>query len=344
MNITTLDYDYPNNEKGILVIQDGGKIVNRLEFQTSSNTGSSDLRTALMQVSNTSQKIPTGNVDLAGYLYSLFTAGEMPSEKIIAELTRCNATVNQAREHLKNGRANVMSDLINRPQLGGEYVFVRSKKTNGLSVDDPENIYASSRFLAMGNCREHAVHNILIHSKKCQKGEFITLSGSEEIDHQWAESNNCVMDSWAYGPAVVKADAGSISENATREHINKETAQKWLQASAEIVEVLEAYGKDGQKLKAEIESFTKINMDFHPETSVINERLKEIINARGLATTHTLLSAVNSQIRAAGVLRSLGTALDKAISIKEATSGSDEVINAFNNRFMTGYLGQWHSE
>ncbi len=167
---------------------------------------------------------------------------------------------------------------------------------------------------------------------------------SDEIDHGWSESKNCVMDSWANGPAVLKKDAGSIHENARRESINKEIGRESLEKSAELLEALEAYGKDGQKLKAEIESETNIGLKFWPETSVINKRLENILNTKGFASSQKEPTSVNSQIRATGVLRSLTTALGKETTIREATSGCDEVINAFNNRFRTGYLGQWHGE
>ncbi|XBS70041.1 hypothetical protein ABK905_01575 [Acerihabitans sp. KWT182] len=99
-----------------------------------------------------------------------------------------------------------------------------------------------------------------------------------------------------------------------------------------------------KKLRAKLEELNNFNIDFLYEVSVTNTRLKDFLNTKGFTTSIKEPISINSQIRAVGVLRSMSTALDKAISIKEAASGSDEVINAYNNRFMTGYLGQWHSE
>ncbi|WP_213993717.1 hypothetical protein [Sodalis sp. dw_96] len=347
MNVTPLDllYNYPSDSMGTLVLKDGDKVLNTLQFQRSLNTELSELGATLSQVSNTPQKISKGNVDLAGYLYALSTAGEMPSCVLIAELTRCNASVNQARENLKNGRANIMSDFIARPQLGREIAFIRTKEINGFSVENDVTIHASSMYLSLGNCREIAIHTAIVHSQNCQGDEIVKRMVSEKIDHAWAESRNCVMDSWAHGPAVLKEDVGSIDvADGECLSFNKEKGRKFLEDSAELLKVLEVLGKNGEKLKAEIESNTYITLKFRPKISVINDRLKELINVKRQATTHTQLRGVNNQIRATGVLRSLAAAMGKGISIKEATDGSDHVINAFNNRFLTGYLDQWRSE
>ncbi|QWA10916.1 hypothetical protein GTU79_27820 [Sodalis ligni] len=335
----------------VLVIKEpnSGKDVNKLHFQTSAKAESIDLSTAFSQVSNTTHKIPNGNVDLAGYLYALSTAGEMPSDKLIDELTRCNASVNQARENLRNGRPNIMSDLIKRPQLGREITFIRNLTICGYNSQSDETNYAASCYFSMGNCSEHSTHTSIIQSQKCQKDEVVKKyysDDSEDTGHEWSESNNCVMDSWKYGPAVLKGDANLIAENATEECIvNKESGQKLLQNSDQLLKKLKVHEeKNGQNSKAGIEKKTAVQIVFWPEMSVINTRLEKSLNAKGFTTSQKELISINSQIRATGVLRSLAAAVGNEISIKEATSGCDEVIGAFNTRFRTGYLGQWHSK
>ncbi|XBS70042.1 hypothetical protein ABK905_01580 [Acerihabitans sp. KWT182] len=253
MKITTLNlhYSYPSDDKDMLAIKElnGSRIVNELQFQRCTKLKqTSELGTKLSQVSNTPQKIPKGNVDLAGYLYALSTAGDMPDD--IDELIRCNATVNQAREHLKNGRANIMSDLMKRPHIGRELALIRTYEIKGFHAKHVQYLYALSDFFSIGICQEHAAKNSVIYSQKCQTGEVATMIGSNDIAHSWSESNNCVMDSWAHGPAVMKKDARFDSSNADKVPIDKETGQRVLQTSNSLTEIFKNSFNDEQKIKS----------------------------------------------------------------------------------------------
>lgn len=305
-----------------------------------------NLCSSLTGTSNTHVALPKGYTDLAGYLYALSFVGELPSNEIISELALCTSSVNQARENLCNGAMNVITDIIKRPQLGMEWFFSDNIKFGDEKGKTPSSVFACSSFVKTGKCVEHSVQVCLIHSQKSAADNVVWRVWSKRLGHYWVETKHVVMDSWSYGPAVLKKDAAHVAQEEDSKTVaSKAAGREALAYAKELLSVLEEDEVVRQDLNNYIEreiSFSVKNV--WPETSVVNKRLHDHIRFKRGASSHTMHSGLHDQIRAVGVLRDLAIGMNRSVSIKNAASDSGMVLNAFKERFMKGYLGQRESQ
>ncbi|XBS70040.1 hypothetical protein ABK905_01565 [Acerihabitans sp. KWT182] len=151
----------------------------------------------LSQVSNDTYKLPAGSADLSAYLYALSTHNRLPDRGTIAELISCNATVNQVREKFKNGRANIISDIIKRPQIACEMYYARKHLFKEEESNEMVIAYARSLFVDFSLCGEMAVLAATEHSQSPQSQGPVSRVSSDAYKHAWAETDRCVIDPWA---------------------------------------------------------------------------------------------------------------------------------------------------
>lgn len=194
-------------------------------------------------VSNSPLAFAKGNVDLAAYLYALSTARQLPSSETISELVQCNSLVNQGRENMPDGSMNVIPNLIAKPQLYGFQHYIRTIISE--KGDSADAIVAYSSFASAGACRENSLNVTVIHSQKTQADNPVYRIRNKIEDHNWVETNNVVMDSWAYGPAILKADSVfAAKEGSVKELWDKEEGRRGLEYGKALLAQLNSDDKE----------------------------------------------------------------------------------------------------
>ncbi|NRD75475.1 hypothetical protein HQQ94_20080 [Shewanella sp. VB17] len=186
------------------------------------------------------------NIELNRYLNDKAKLNEKPSQEIINSLVRANASVNETRSELSNGRANVPSSYSNeakkinnfKPHHDLRTLRGYAHKYNSTTSDNLPTRIATQPAVAMlaktGNCGEHAQVVHAIHANKMEEGEEIYQVSKKGFDHQWAHlststkehtkdengvmrkittEKKIVMDPWAYGPAILSEDSAFEKNN-----------------------------------------------------------------------------------------------------------------------------------
>lgn len=334
---------------GNYTIKDGDVIISRdIKCELMSNKERQPLSCLLSKATNTPIEMTKGHEDSLSYLCALSFAGEFPSVDHINELYLSTIAVNLTRKILSNGSANVTSDVLNRPQVVLESDYSRECIDFKKCINLYAHVIATSSFVSTGRCDEHSILLSIILSQLTAPDVSICRVKSDQLGHCFVETGNFFLDSWSYGPPVFKEDAAFKSEdNDEKRIISKEEGKKTVQESDNILANMSKDDFFEQNLNEMITSiieFSMINIEMWPQTSVLNDRLINIIESKSRARLQTRLIEVNNQIHAHGVIRSFAKATGNVVSIKDAELGCEKVLRAFNTRFMKNYIGQWHSK
>ncbi|CAM3797909.1 hypothetical protein [Vibrio aquimaris] len=292
------------------------------------------------------------NVDTNLYLLHKTLLNEKPDTDTIKALYRANLSMAETREVLKNGRSNIPDsysdeakavdpfkphiDTIRQRGYIAEYVCKNK-------IRDRCMINATEAAVAMvaktGNCSEFSAVLQAQHAKKLKMNEQLYRVNGRGFDHEWVELQtskestedkykiSIVMDSWAYGPAILHEDshiADSVkhrfrsdvirSPKEGQDHNEKVMAKKQsiengatLAFGLTLEELLvtpTSNGKRGLRVRQKMDTISESFLNRVQDAPTKSEKVLRRLNVTDENdTSKAERAALMSEIRKAGILR-----------------------------------------
>ncbi|TFW06304.1 hypothetical protein E4K72_10255 [Oxalobacteraceae bacterium OM1] len=168
-----------------------------------------------MHAGRYANRMGAGEAPLAGYLFGRALRGGVPQGATLTRLRLADRTRRQTQSLLWRGRGNVATDLA-RSSFDA-FHRVHAARTVGA---DPEVLFEEEVALAIhagaGNCEESGRVAAFMHVPRMRPDESVHLVQHAIESHAWAEVRHAggrtaiddvIIDAWAEGPAVLRADA-----------------------------------------------------------------------------------------------------------------------------------------
>jgi hypothetical protein len=222
--------------------------------------------------------------------------GTRKSEHVLKDLRAANATVEEARRLLPNGRGNVAEDILStrgeasRLYEAGLRLEEKYRIRHGLHqhenrLFDIAAKTAASLLTGQASCNGSAVLAAHLHAHKLEKDQGAIVFHNPAADHMWTETrrlgmnrmNDPILDRWTSGPAVLRQDSKYGRSPAGYDYFtldaeNREGALRAAENSLREMKgdrrLVESFKIDMLKLKI---TDYRFNGEVHREESVMSD-------------------------------------------------------------------------
>ncbi|MGY4730875.1 hypothetical protein [Burkholderia pyrrocinia] len=189
------------------------------------------------------------NIQLAAYLTARSTLYRTIEGDQLHGLRKANDSVNEARDLLPYGRANVTTDVAKSPETYWRWEYLQ---TGGRGNGSVARATAVVMKVGADCCGGHALVTAGVHSGKLSAGEtLLPHCDARDFDHAWTETirhdgDRIIMDAWADGPAVMAEDSKfspSLDCRDSNMTLQQESGRKFNQ---EINDQLDRFTASGE--------------------------------------------------------------------------------------------------